>query len=250
MPRRIIVLLACLALLSAACDRTTTEVTTAPTTAETTTTSATAGPEGTAGDTPSTTSPPATTSTTAGESTTTTAAVETTTTASTFPEEATTTTAPPDVLLVTPYGRLGGVELGTDFDTASVALVDVFGEPDADTGWEVGCSLDGEDENERILRWGALEAHFYLVDTGRLVAWTIAADAGSIPRGATVVLPGGSTLGEPMSAVAASTGLEVLLDGVFEAAIVTEDGYTLWGFPDSLDAPLSLVGVPYVPVCE
>jgi hypothetical protein len=246
MSQRIVVLLACLALLSAACDRTTTEVTTAPTTADTTaettaTTSAAPGdPAAGASSTP----------TSAVETTTTTTADTSTTTATTFPEEATTTTAPPDVLLVTPYGRLGGVEIGTDFDTASAALVDVFGEPDADTGWEVGCPLDGEDENERILRWGALEAHFYLVDTGRLVAWTIAADTGSIPRGATVVLPGGSTLGEPMSAVAAATGLEVVLDGVFEAAIVTEDGYTLWGFPDSLDAPLSLIGVPFVPVCE
>jgi hypothetical protein len=254
MTRRTVLLLACLALLSTACDRATTEVATTPTIAETTTTT-TAGPDDTAAGTSSTTAPAdrstiTTTTTIGGESTTTTTTAETTTTASTFPEEATTTTAPPDVLLVTPYGRLGGVEIGTDFDTALPALVDVFGQPDVDTGWEVGCPLDGEDENERILRWGALEAHFYLVDTGRLVAWTIAADAGSIPRGATVVLPGGSTLGEPMSAVAASTGLEVVLDGVFEAAIVTEDGYTLWGFPDSLDAPLSLVGVPFVPVCE
>ncbi len=225
MTARSLAVLVCLALLAGSCERPATEVTTstggASTTVTTTTVDSTA-----------------------------TSAAGAATSASTFPEEATTTTAAPDVLLVTPYGRVGGVELGTEFDDALPNLVEVFGEPDDDTGWQVGCPLDGEDDNERVLRWGALAAHFYLVDTGRFIAWTIDADRGSVPRGATVVLPGGSTLGEPMSAVAASTGLEVLLDGVFEAAIVTEDGYTMWGFPDSLDAPLSLIGVPYVPVCE
>lgn len=190
-----------------------------------------------------------TTDTTVAETTTSPSGGDSSTTSSTLPEEATTTTAPPDELVVMPYGTIGGVELGTDLDSALPRLIAVFGDPDDDTGWQVGCPLDGEAENERIIRWGSLSTHFHLVDTGRLIAWTIDAEDGAIP-GTEVRLPGGSTFGEPMSAVAAANGLEVLLDGVFGAATVSEDGYVLWGFPDELSAPLSLAGVPYVPVCE
>lgn len=245
MRRRLILLLLVVSLL-AACDRQVTEVT--ATTAASIDTTATTVPADqssttvtTIGGADSTTTNVAPTTTVPGEAV--------TSTSSTFPEEATTTTAPPNELVVMPYGTIGGVELGTDLDTALPRLTSVFGEPDDDTGWQVGCPLDGEDENERIIRWGSLSTHFYLVDTGRLIAWTIDGEDGDIP-GTEVRLPGGSTFGEPMSAVAAANGLEVLLDGVFGAATVSQDGYVLWGFPDELSAPLSLVGVPYVPVCE
>jgi hypothetical protein len=145
-----------------------------------------------------------------------------------------------------------GVPIGTEFDTAADDLEAILGPPDQDTGWVVGCPLDGDDENERSLYWGSLRIDFYFTNTGLLSAWVYDASEGEDrPEGVSrLQLPGNVTLGQSMSSVASTIGAALTLDGVFDAATTGEDGYVLWGFPASEDAPLSIIGVPYVPVCE
>jgi hypothetical protein len=174
------------------------------------------------------------------------------TTTTSEPPPTTTPTGEGETLVVAAYEPVLGVPIGTDFDAATAELEEILGAPDNDTGWGVGCPLDGEEANERSLTWGSLRVDFFLTDTGRLSSWVYdATDGEHKPDGVLrLQLPGDVNLGDSMSAVAGDIGVDLVIEPTFDAAIVGEDGYFLWGFPAGGDAPLSLIGVPYVPVCE
>ena len=149
MLRRVIPVLTVLALLAASCgdddssgsERTTTTTTTeAPTTTESTTT---------------------TTSTT----------TSTTTTSTTSTSTTTTEAPPPPAVANATNGEILGLPLGTAADTVIDAMTAVYGAPDGDTGWNIGCPLDGgTEDDERRISWGNLRIRFFRDADGEVLA--------------------------------------------------------------------------------
>ncbi len=163
-----------------------------------------------------------------------------------------TPTPVPIEFTIAPNAPLLGVALGTEAEQALGQLVALIGQPDEDTGWYVGCPLDGDDLNERLVRWGDLNVYFDLFDDpGVLRAWgyDIRVVAGGFPGPELVTLPGGSRLGDPINEIAAAADLDVRYDQTFDINRVGEPGYEI--VSDSPPgAPAWGVFVPFVPACE
>lgn len=197
------------------------------------------------------------TSTTTGETTTTEATTTTVADTTTTAEETTTTSAQPTGIGIEDL-TLDGVAIGTATEPAVEALLDRFGAPTADDGWDVGCPLDGDEENERVVQWGGLTAWFTrstLDDDGVFQAWwyRVAPDGTTEPGGPApdeFDLPADLEFGDPMSEVEVQLGVPVLIDDVFQIAIASTDAYTLFSDQPDVASPLVTAGVPFVPACE
>ncbi len=202
------------------------------------------------GETTTTLAPESTTST---AETTTTEEVETTSTAS----ETTTTEAATGIS--TEDLTLDGVSLGDESDSAISDLIDRFGAPTTDNGWEEGCPFDGEGLNERVVQWGGLNAYFTRPDDsspGVFQTWwyRVNFDTGAaIPGGPTpdqIDLPGDIGFGDPISEVEVRLGLPITFDDVFQLVYVSTESYTISTYELDASAPIVSVGVPFVPACD
>lgn len=159
----------------------------------------------------------------------------------------------PEVIefVVAPDAALLGVPIGTAADAALDALVAAIGTPDFDTEWYVGCPLDGDDLDERLVQWGDLNVYFDRSGGPELmVAWgyDLRIVDGGFPEIDRIELPGGSRLGDPVDDVAAAAELEVVYDEVLDLNRVGEPGYEILSEAPS-NAPVWGVFVPAVPVC-
>lgn len=162
------------------------------------------------------------------------------------------TPAPAALIQVAPSGPLAGVALGTDAEPAIAALIDQFGPPTADTGWNPGCPLDAAGDNERTVQWGNLRAEFLRSD-GAEFLWVWGFDirnpAPGGPDVSEVALPGAGQIGDPIGDLAAAAGQALVFDDVF--------GFTSFGggyqvIASGLDATGASYGayVPFIPLCE
>lgn len=167
-------------------------------------------------------------------------------------EPAPTPTPVPVQFVVAPDAPLLGIAIGSEASTTIEGLEALIGPPTNDTEWYVGCPLDGEELNERLLQWGDLNVYFELIGgEGIFVAWgyDVRIVDGGFPEPALVILPGGGRVGDPIDDVAAAAGLDVVYDETFDINRVGEPGYEIVsdGAPD---APVWGAFVPFVPACE
>ncbi len=164
-----------------------------------------------------------------------------------------TATPVPIEFVIAPNAPLLGVALGTETEAALAQLTSLIGSPDEDTGWYVGCPLDGDDLNERLVQWGDLNVYFDLFDgdAGVLRAWgyDVRVVAGGFPEPELVMLPGGSRLGDPINQVAVAAGLAVRYDETFDINRVGDPGYEIVSDAPP-GAPAWGAFVPFVPSCE
>ena len=136
--------------------------------------------------------------------------------------------------IIGPNAALLGVAIGAEADDAMSMLAAAIGEPDFDTDWYVGCPLDGDELNERLVQWGDLNVYFERFDgTEKFRAWgyDLRIVEGGYPEIDLIELPGGSRMGDPVNVVAAAAGFDVVYDA--------PPGAPVWG-----------AFVPSVPACE
>jgi hypothetical protein len=152
--------------------------------------------------------------------------------------------------------ELLGVTLGSTLEAAAPALTAELGPPD-DTGWIEGCPLNSVEE--RYLTWGGLEAAFERISptaTGSFVSWSYRVDrvtGDPLPGGPApeqIVLPDGVRIGDPFSSAASAYGFVAAIDEVFGVAFYFGPDFTLATSEDSVDAPITDVGVPFILLCE
>lgn len=161
---------------------------------------------------------------------------------------------------------LAGVEIGAEADGAVEALTAVFGQPTSDSGWVVGCPLDGQsDVNERFVVWGSLSASFRRGDFDQegeyFHSWLYAlderrnAELGG-PQPWEVRLPDGAALGMNISVAAVTTGAtgatgaDLFLNEVFQVQQLHSDAWSFWGQGVETDTRINQVGVPFIPICD
>lgn len=154
--------------------------------------------------------------------------------------------------IVGPHAPLLGVTIGTEADDAMSMLAAVIGEPDFDTDWYIGCPLDGDELNERLVQWGDLNVYFERFDgTEKFRAWgyDLRIVEGGFPEIDLIELPGGSRMGDPVNVVAAAAGLDVVYDELFDINRVGAAGFEI--ISDAAPgAPVWGAFVPGVPACE
>lgn len=154
--------------------------------------------------------------------------------------------------VIAPDAALLGVDIGTDTTEAMETLESLIGEPDFDSGWYVGCPLDGDELDERLVQWGDLNVYFDRSDGDEIMrAWgyDLRIVDGGYPELELIELPGGSQMGDPVNEVAAAAGLEVVYDALFDINRVGEDGYEILSDAPP-GAPVWGAFVPFIPTCE
>ena len=154
--------------------------------------------------------------------------------------------------VIAPNAALLGVDIGSDTTEAMEALESLIGEPDFDSGWYVGCPLDGDGLDERLVQWGDLNVYFDRSDGDEIMrAWgyDLRIVDGGYPELELIELPGGSQMGDPVNEVAAAAGLEVVYDALFDINRVGEDGYEILSDAPP-GAPVWGAFVPFIPTCE
>lgn len=228
---------------------------------------ATATPDGEG--TPAPTTPPTATPVPAGEATPTPSATsEATPTPTPTPAPTATSTPTPEPtatptptptptpvpieFVVSPNAALLGVDIGTDATDALTSLEDAIGTPDFDSGWYVGCPLDGDELDERLVQWGDLNVYFDRSDGDEIMrAWgyDLRIVDGGFPEIELIELPGGGQMGDPVNEVAAAAELEVRYDVLFDINRVGEDGYEILSDAPP-GAPVWGVFIPAIPTCE
>ncbi len=174
---------------------------------------------------------------------------------------ATTTIAPPPSTSPVTTSRaaaLFGVPVGAETEGAVKTLVSSLGQPEADTGWNVGCALDSPTlKNERIVTWGALRVLFRR-DT-EAAAGTMQGYGFVIPEGialaptdaaARLALPNGIVLGMPISQVATKLASKTVVNSTFGWVSVTTAGAEFTADGSAGNAPLNAVAVPHVFSCD
>ncbi len=169
-----------------------------------------------------------------------------------IPAPQATPTPAPIEFVVGPEAPLLGVALGSDATTAMEVLEATIGEPDYDSGWYIGCPLDGDEDDERLVQWGDLNVYFDRSDgTEVMRAWgyDLRIVDGGFPEIDLIELPGGAKMGDPVNEVAAAAGLEVRYDDLFEINRVGEAGYEILSDAPP-GAPVWGVFVPGIPTCE
>ena len=168
------------------------------------------------------------------------------------PTPAATPTPVPIEFVVAPDAALLGVDIGDDADEALESLEALIGEPDFDSDWYVGCPLDGDELDERLVQWGDLNVYFDRSHGDEIMrAWgyDLRIVDGGFPELELIELPGGSQMGDPVNEVAAAAGLEVRYDALFDINRVGEDGYEILSDAPP-GAPVWGVFVPAIPTCE
>ena len=212
---------------------------------------ATATTEPPAAETTTTSEAPATT--TEAPTTTTTAAPTTTTTTTT-----TTEAPPPPPFADTSNGEVLGLGVGTDFETVVAAVSSVWGPPSEDTGWAVTCILAGEEENDRIVRWGNFRLNGSRWEGPETYLGFIyqRGPAGNFdPTGPTpddIVLPPGGAWNQTLAEFIAATGAEEQLwaaDFGFAAASLGDGGNFLT-FEATADGFMNFVSWNPNDLCE
>lgn len=198
------------------------------------------------------------TTTTAEPTTTTGGEAAVTTTAAADPSTTTTEAPPTTVALDITALSLAGVTLDAAAEPAVRDLIDALGPPTEDTGWTVGCPLDGEDPNERYVSWGSLTAYFVRTGaSGSFAGWwygvdpdTLAAAPGG-PEPGDLTLPGDLSFGDPIGEAESRLGVPVVVDeDLFFIATATGSGWELSTAFPALDAPIVTAASPFQPVCE
>ena len=163
-----------------------------------------------------------------------------------------TPTPVPIEFVVSPNAPLLGVEIGADATEALASLEAAIGEPDFDSEWYVGCPLDGDELDERLVQWGDLNVYFDRSDGDEIMrAWgyDLRIVDGGFPEIELIELPGGAQMGDPVNEVAAAAELEVRYDALFDINRVGEDGYEILSDAPP-GAPVWGVFVPGIPTCE
>lgn len=163
-----------------------------------------------------------------------------------------TPTPVPVEFVIAPDAALLGVEVGTEAADAMASLEAVIGPPDFDSGWYVGCPLDGDALDERLVQWGDLNVYFDRSDGDAVMrAWgyDLRIVDGGFPELDVIELPGGARMGDPVEDVAAAAGLEVRYDPVFDINRVGAAGYELLADAGP-GAPVWGAFVPFIPICE
>lgn len=157
---------------------------------------------------------------------------------------------------VEPWGDLAGAHLGDEAEVALGTLIGAFGPPEDDTGWVIGCPLDGAEENERSVRWGSLRVDFVRTEEGEsLFAWTYGIDPTTMaarpggPSFAEVHLPGGVAFGDALAAIGRRLRLPAAPSPIFDGGWVVAPGFELFS-ASSIDGPLEVAAVPFAPACE
>ncbi|MEM7285235.1 MAG: hypothetical protein AAF480_02705 [Actinomycetota bacterium] len=154
--------------------------------------------------------------------------------------------------VIGPDAPLLGVAVGSDATAAMASLATAIGEPDFDSGWYVGCPLDGDALDERLVQWGDLNVYFDRSDGAEVMrAWgyDLRIVDGGFPELEMIELPGGARMGDPVNEVAAAAGLEVRYDDLFDINRVGESGYEILADAPP-GAPVWGVFVPGIPTCE
>lgn len=159
--------------------------------------------------------------------------------------------------------NLAGVAIGAPAADAIAELTTRFGPPVSDSGWIVGCPLDGQDNvNERYLDWGSLSAGFRRGDSGltddttaRFDHWFYRLDADRTfdPAGPTpdeVALPAGTTLGMNITEANRVLGAEQFENEVLQVQQLNADNWTMYSNDLASDSRINAVGVPYIPLCD
>lgn len=148
-------------------------------------------------------------------------------------------------------GPLLGVALGTPGDAAISSLTAALGPPDRDTGWNEGCPLDGGGDNERLVVWGWVSAHFGRDDDGQgqLIAWRVVGDENATNKNVTVTLPGDVLLGAPISEVGTAAGVAPVVDDVF-GIVRVDSNPQVFAEGSSFSAPSDDVWVPGALFCD
>jgi hypothetical protein len=134
----------------------------------------------------------------------------------------------------------------------------VFGPPTNDSGWVVGCPLDGDAVNERSVTWGSLSMSFYGEAGDRVLqSWSYSLDdhlrpAPGGPRPQDVTLTGDARFRMPIFEVAERSGTTAEFSDVFQVWFIFADGIEYASLQESvsIDNPLSNVGVPFIATCE
>ena len=207
------------------------------------------------------------TTTTTTEAPSTESSTSTTTTSSTTSTTTTTTTtttteapAPPPVADAT-----NGEILGLPIDSPITAVVDamnaIYGSPDNDTDWNIGCELDGgTDVDDRRIWWGNLAIRFFR-DGGAggdevLAGWAYQRGAAGFfdPEGPTpddIVLDDGVAWNASIGDVAAALGGTTQVLPEFPLVLVSHDGVAAYrAMADTLEAPMDYVGWQAADICE
>lgn len=190
--------------------------------------------------------------------TTTTSTTDVTTTTTTDPGPTTSTDPAPIAIQLIPGGKLAGVAIGADTDTVLEAVTGVFGSPTDDTGWVVGCPLDGEDViNERLVKWGSLRVWFYgAPESGTLRAFGYYLDATTElpllggPGLDYVETPPGVILGQAIADTGAAVGLAPVFSEMFGSTTVDLDGVIFRAMGEGGDQTTVSGDVPWTPICE
>ncbi|MEM7092463.1 MAG: hypothetical protein AAF567_05640 [Actinomycetota bacterium] len=158
-----------------------------------------------------------------------------------------------DRIVIDDRAALAGVPLGTPADVAVDAISERLGATTDDTGWIVGCPLDGEGANERFVEWGPITAIFARFEDnsqGELRAWNWAAErAASDPADRwPVLLPGSVSPYDSLDTVAAANRLLVRTHEISGEPALFGLGWTIFG---SLDGErVVTAAVPFVPFCD
>ena len=197
-----------------------------------------------------------TTTTTAAETTTTTEA-PTTTEPATATISATTTTEPPPVANAV-NGEIRGLPIGTNADTVIDAMTAIYGAPDGDTGWNVGCPLDGgTEDDERRISWGNLRIRLFQDDDGQILAgWAYEQGAAGFfdPEGPTpddIVMGTGVAWNQTIVQVASVLVGTTQIAEEFPLVFVRHDGEGDYrAGADNLDAPMDYVGFRAFDLCD
>lgn len=149
---------------------------------------------------------------------------------------------------------LGAAFGGTDKDVVA-QLEEVLGKPTEDSGVINGCELNGV--RERFVSWGSLTAHFEEED-GAMVfrrwMYEIDPESGEALEGGpppeAIILPEGIRIGDPFDRAARALGIEARIDEVFGIAMHMGERFSLLTDSERLDAPITMIGVPSVALCE
>jgi len=200
-----------------------------------------------------TTEAPTTTESTATTSTTTSTTSTTTTTTTT-----TTEPPPPPPVADAITGEILGLPIGTQIDDVIAAMTALYGAPDNDTGWNIGCPLDGgTEDDERRIWWGNLAIRFFSDGgTGELAGWGYQRGAaGSFdPEGPTpddIVMDAGVAWNQTIGEVAAVLDATTQIAPEFPLVFTNHAGEGDYrAAADNLDAPMDYVGFRASDICE
>lgn len=210
--------------------------------------------------TDATTTTESTTTTTTTEAPTTTESTTTSTSTTTTSSTTTTTTepAPPPAVADAVTGEVLGLPIESPAAAVIDAMITIYGAPDSDTGWNVGCPLDGgTDLDERTMSWGNLSIQFGARDGAEVFdGWRYQRGlAGQFdPDGPTpddIVMHPGAAWNQTADELAAALGVETNPVPDFDTTFIRVEPFTSYRAPgQSGDTFVNYVGYRFSDICE